>query len=227
MLSFYIRQYFDRDDEDKDLNKDTLSGYWAREEEYLQMFTDMNSSSQIDFSSFKSANIPYGFQKLCQKSSKTHWQIFSRFKIHRRAGLKSTAGRISREKEWIWGFCSKTIFLPDCKIGGKGCRLQKEIDKSGQFEPLLFAKYLTNNSLARSSLSSIWSWQSAKISPEQGKKKRQRRLHDDSSPQTWLQQWSKSPPPGASGKSWLHHRAINYLLCHNHKSISRKRAFPG
>ena len=94
-------------------------------------------------------------------------------------GLKSTARRISRESE---DFCSKTIFLPDCKIGGKGCRLQKEIDKSGQFEPLLFAKYLTNNSLARSSLSSIWSWQSAKISPEQGKKKRQRRLHDDSSP---------------------------------------------
>ena len=26
MLSFYIRQYFDRDDDDKDLSKDTLSG---------------------------------------------------------------------------------------------------------------------------------------------------------------------------------------------------------
>ena len=69
----------------KILTKIHCQVYWAREEEYLQMFTDMNSSSQIDFSSFKSANIPYDFRKLCQKSSKTHWQILSRFKIHDKA----------------------------------------------------------------------------------------------------------------------------------------------
>ena len=112
MLSFYIRQYFDRDDEDKDLNKDTLSGYWAREEEYLQMFTDMNSSSQIDFSSFKSANIPYGFRKLCQKSSKTHWQILSRFKIHSKAYQQ-------RKRVNLRIFVLKPFFFPTVKSAAK------------------------------------------------------------------------------------------------------------
>ena len=96
----------------KILRKIHCQVYWAREEEYLQMFTDMNSSSQIDFSSFKSANIPYGFQKLCQKSSKTHWQILSRFKIHSKAYQQ-------RKRVNLRIFVPKPFFFPTVKSAAK------------------------------------------------------------------------------------------------------------
>ena len=93
----------------KILRKIHCQVYWGREEEYLQMFTDMNSFSQIDFSSFKSANIPYGFRKLCQKSSKTHWQILSRFKIHSKAYQQRKRVNLRILLGILWTFLSSTL----------------------------------------------------------------------------------------------------------------------